>query len=657
MHDPHPQSSFSPLPPAFQFGRKNKEQALVGQRAELDHILEPGFKAASIYDGDDNTSIAGPSRLSSARTAGGLSALSRKSKDEGLRPSGSITSFHPNRDSAVSRRGLGGVYIDSSGRLHDTEYDPFAGVSEMSRRKSRRRSAFGGQQRRGSLSASDGSDVSSDSGRLAAPRTSYDGRRVSEEEKDKERDEIRRRLEVDRRRLDEVSGYAAARRRSMVSDRASGYHTINGRATPSIRSGHEDGISLAPNGRVPSRLSQHATLPSPRSPTFDGGISTLSGSSYATTRQSARPASSNGGGEESPRKHTETTPPELAKRELPNIKSKREEPPPTPLQQDYEEDDDDEEVYEETTQDTDTETPVTTAPLSPVMSAVKIPSIPSAHPAAAVPVIPLVLTPEPPEKDKPPPPYHEQHDNDTVVTTIRSARVPSKTLPKPPPKPKLSVPKQKVETAPDGATRVTGFAAGPPRAAVKPQTVASRTIKVPESVMSHNSSRSSEREHRKPAERPREQIFPETPAQAKRREEQERRHLRAGRTPAGALAADSVAASSRSRILPEIEIVDDDDPRIVFPSAGPRTRIQSHDHIIRSSSSIGRDNSSKSIKYNDSNKATSAIIEETGGGYVPSRWAQGDRNLRVTGEQKEMYRPKEWGGKHGDLGGRAEEWR
>lgn len=61
--------------------------------------------------------------------------------------------------------------------------------------------------------------------------------------------------------------------------------------------------------------------------------------------------------------------------------------------------------------------------------------------------------------------------------------------------------------------------------------------------------------------------------------------------------------------------------------------------------------------YHDSTHTTSAIIEETGGGYVPSRWAKGDRSLRVTTQDKDLYRPREWGGKHGNLGGREEEWR
>jgi hypothetical protein len=202
-------------------------------------------------------------------------------------------------------------------------------------------------------------------------------------------------------------------------------------------------------------------------------------------------------------------------------------------------------------------------------------------------------------------------------------------------------------------------------------------------------------------------VFPETPAQAKRREDKERRNLRAGRTTTTtvtASASNGSTATGRTRILPEIEIVEDDDPRIIFPPNGQATRVQTtHEHVIRSHYgdrrldttgptrlldppgmlSIGSrgygygrergeprddrdptrdrgdlDSSSRSVSVAyDSNKATSAIIAETGGGYLPSRWASGDRQLRVTEEQKERYRPTEWGGRHGDLGGRAEEWR
>jgi hypothetical protein len=53
----------------------------------------------------------------------------------------------------------------------------------------------------------------------------------------------------------------------------------------------------------------------------------------------------------------------------------------------------------------------------------------------------------------------------------------------------------------------------------------------------------------------------------------------------------------------------------------------------------------------------SSILEEGPGGYLPSRWASGDKQLRLTEDEKEMYRPREWGGKKGELGGRTEEWR
>lgn len=242
-------------------------------------------------------------------------------------------------------------------------------------------------------------------------------------------------------------------------------------------------------------------------------------------------------------------------------------------------------------------------------------------------------------------------------------------------------PAQKVERAPSGATRITGFDAAPRKVsqAISVQSVQSSVLKVPESVKSGASSRgSSEREHavhqrQKPVERPREQLFPETPAQSKRREDRERRNARVARPTTGRVVEPVMSSSSRSRILPEIQILEDDDPRIIFPPHGPSTRIQQprmvsqtpqspqqHSGIHSGPTSLNggerRDSSARSITFNDSNKATSTIIEETGGGYVPSLWAGGDRHLRTTEEERERYRPKEWGGKHGDLGGRPEGW-
>lgn len=535
--------------------------------------------------------------------------------------------------------------MDSTGRVHDTEYDPFAGVSEMSRRKSRRRSAFGGH-RRASASSASGSG-SSDESDVPQTRTSVDARLSTEEEK--EREEIKRRLEVERRRLDEVSGYAAARRKSMMSDRASGFMS-NGRSTPSIRSGNEDGMSvMTGNGTVrgTSRLGHHG--PSPLSPA--GAETNHHRSTSNVSGSSGRPRgnSSAAGNDESPRKHTEHTPPEAPEVDKPPPPYKRVASLAQPPQSNGS-------AVEDESEDE---------------------FVDAQEPQHRI-VQPDVLVTKPVKKSIP----GDKRRVETI-TTIKTAKV----LP--------PAPKQTVERAPDGATKITGFDAGPPRTPVFPQSVASvaSRMTVPESVLSHGSSRSSERDptreqrRTKPAERPREQLFPETPAQAKRREEKERRNLRVGRTPAGTHTSDTVASSSRSRVLPEIEFVDDDDPRIVFPPNGASTRVQTHEHVIRSSignrpdysgpTSLvgmsardrerysgdaasglsGRGDSNRSLRNNESTKATSIIIEETGGGYVPSRWASGDRKLRVTGEEKAQYRPIEWGGRHGDLGGRTDEWR
>jgi len=116
--------------------------------------------------------------------------------------------------------------------------------------------------------------------------------------------------------------------------------------------------------------------------------------------------------------------------------------------------------------------------------------------------------------------------------------------------------------------------------------------------------------------------------------------------------------------LPEIEILADDDPRVVIPADGRSTRIQTKytqaDHVIRpfaASSILDRPSSLRSGMAGSGTKAPSEILDEGHGGYVPTRWAKGDKLLRVTEDDKEKYRPKEWGGKTGDLAGKSEEWR
>lgn len=637
----------------------------MGHRNEINHILEPGYKASGAAARDDDvTSVAGPSRLSSVRTAGGFAALAgrRKDRDEQARASSSTASFQ--RDSKGP-----GVYIDSTGRLHDTEYDPFAGVAAVSRRKSKRRSAFGGHQRRGS-SSSGSSDASSDH---AAQRLD-DQERAQNEEPEKE---YRRRLEAERRQLDDVSGYAAARRRSVMSDRASGFYS--GRATPSIRSGREndDALSLA-NGRATSRLSQSHL---PTSPTFDNKSAISGGSSHTTNRRSNLANS-----EESPRKHTETVqvrPPQKHDRSQSASSSRLEKPivtvaPPEPLYDDddgEEEDEDDDEEVEERALEEDED--VAGSDEGEESFEEEAPPQYQENDRGITPQLRLkkselpALVPQPVVPRKAANGDAHQHHQVNVLPKVPKVVV-DKRLPDTPGQ-------SRVERAPSGATRITGFDAGPARPMPMSQSVQSHRL-ASESAFSATSSRSSEpnrqdgagEPRQRPKERPREQLFPETPAQAKKREERERRALRAGRTRAGELAADSgvkPGTSSRSRILPEIEIVDDDDPRIVFPSNGPSTRVQTRfNHVRTPSGSVvpasirrGSDNrsvpSSRSLRYDGSSKEPSAIIEESGGGYLPSRWAMGDKQLRVTEQDKDMYRPREWGGRHGDLGGRPEEWR
>ena len=503
LYDPHPSSAFSPLPPAFHLSNKHrKDQALAGQRAELDHILQPGYRT---IDGDA-TSGAGPSRH-----AGGLAA--KKNIGLGIRPSASMGSFR----AATAARG---VFVDSSGKAHDTEFDPFAGVAEMSRRKSRRRSAFGSNRRKGSESGS--SEAGSDLGEVYV-RRNHEGMPGGER---REEEEIKRRLEIERRRLDDVSGYAAARRRSMMSERSS-----TGRATPSVRS-HDDHHVPLDRAASKAKSSPGYYMRSPLSPTFGGPTST---SSYATTRTLPTTVEMLDGPEEDPKKSTETT-------------------------------------------------------------------------------------------------------------TI----------------------------GPNKKITITGFDPSHPET---PSMTHTASLKVPDTGRLSAGSRASTdylRDRPRPAERPREESFPETPAQVKRREDRQRR---TGMSRNPSLAVDTALSSGgKGRILPEIEIVEDDDPRIIFPTAGRSTRVQTtHDHVIRGPFSYAldalaagpsgmrrgsADHSARSVPMGGGdNKAPSSIIEAGPGGYLPSRWASGDRELRQTEDERDKYRPMEWGGKKGELGGQPEEWK
>ncbi|OCF40057.1 hypothetical protein I317_06132 [Kwoniella heveanensis CBS 569] len=554
-YDPHPDSKFAPLPPAFHLSSRQhkKDAALAGQRAELEHILQPEYKSSTHDVDGDSASIAGPSRHGGSRTAGGLGGLvDRKGKMSSvLRPSASISSFNAQANGNNGRRSgaLGGVYIDSNGKLHDTEFDPFGHISEMSRAKSRRRSAFGSDRRKGSDTSSSSDSGSEVADQQTAARRSTDTGR----ERDREEEEIRRRLEIERKRLDDVSGYAAARRRSMMSERS-------GRATPSIRSSEDGpttsiygaGTGLVPGAVGRSRSQQGHYIPSPLSPTFGIGHSPSLYSS-ATSRTAATPHELK----------SEGTPPE------------------------------------KTTETTSR-------------------------------------------------PRHET--------------------------------KSKIEVAKDGSKKITGFDA--PVSPVPPYTPTMGNSLAPPpvpdmgrmSVMSRGSSDIGRDRPPKPAERPREDLFPETPAQIKRREERERRagaSSRNGVHPrANGLAVDTVIATSgKGRILPEIEIVEDDDPRIIFPAEGKSTRVQSkHDHVIRGPFSHALDaqggyselaaagaggRRASSAKSLGGGSKPSTIIDEDGG-YLPSRWASGDRNLRITEDEREKYRPMEW--KHGEPGGKSDHW-
>lgn len=798
MHDPFSTS-------AFNLGRKNKEQARAGQRAELDHILEPGYKSSFNYD-DESTSVAGPSRLSSVRTAGGLSALSRRTKEklngeDNIHRSGSTASFANGNAAGGAKKS--GVYLDSTGRLHDTEYDPFAGVAELSRRRSRRRGAMRG--RRNSASSSDTTSSSEESGHGRGARTLSRGSMT--DDPDRDREEIRRRLDQERRKLDEVSGYAAARRRSMMSDRASGHYS--GRGTPSVRSGYEDTGSLHPsiapsgmtsitNGRTP-----RPNQPSPLSPTLSKSSkaqSAVSGGSGA----SSRAAESQKSVEDSPRKHTETVHSSMPRtqrsasdrtitqkmkdlgqtQDSGNISDdeaegdddfhdatddvnhveeegavEEEQPPPSydshqpqpqngrgapqpqePRMEEEGSEPESDESGEETASPLDRDRDVRFhEPQMERITSLQSPTQPSHEPIRRVhshsqapshPKHPRSVSskgrlerPAGPARtqshDYERPLYAEvdmvrelpllkprpakQHSQEAAIEVIktysrepREPREPREREPReakePPPPPKKDKGPTRVtggfESVPLPKQRVTGFEA-PRRPSGAPSGhsvaashlasshLAGRAGSIRSGVSSHSDDH--ERKRRpKPAERPREQLFPETPAQMKRREERERRELRSGKTPAGRLAADSVATSSRSRILPEIEIVDDDDPRIVFPSNGPATHSTARGHTfrapslslsnshfpgdhsgptsLRSDHRMADDTSSRSLAYHDSSKAPSAIIEESGGGYLPSRWASGDKALRLTEEEKERYRPREWGGRKGDLGGRPDQW-
>ncbi|ORX35246.1 hypothetical protein BD324DRAFT_84034 [Kockovaella imperatae] len=585
LYDPLADSSFHNAP--FHKHRKEKERAI--QRAEVDQFLDPAFQNTGTEPDGEAGSLAGPSRHHAPRTAGGLAGGEKR--PAGVRASTSLNKLRgPRTDTTAGRSG---VYLDASGKIHDTEFDPFAGVSEMSRRKSqRRRSAFGTTTRKTSESSSStsGSEVGADS-----QGASVNGSAARTPDA-KGEEEVRIKMEMERRRQEEASSLAAAKRRSLVSERGS---LGGGRYTPSLRSSDEamtTAQSLAMDRLgLRSGSKSGGYTPSPLSPTFGQAGTATSTTSFF-----------NGGN-----------------RYQPDITI-------------------DESSPQKTTQ---------------VFGS----SYSTTHFGEA-----------PRQKEKTPMSV-SVHDKKITVTGFDAPVTPTPVSPEPAP-----------SVARETRKITRGFSA--------PQ---GDTLRVPDSGrMSAASSRHSNESARPRLEElAREDIFPETPAQAKRREEKQRRAARSTgniHSRVGSLAIDTaLTARGGGRLLPEIEIVEDDDPRIVFPQDGKTTRVQTkHDHVIRGpfshainaqsqqgggngpaglglggsgGSALGRPSSIDQVTLGaggvaGGSKAGSTILDENGG-YLPSRWAGGDRALRTTEDEKEKYRPREWGGKHGDAHGQPEEWR
>lgn len=566
MNDANPGSSFSPLPPAFNISsRHRKDQVAAGQRAELEHILEPEYKSVSNYSLDDNN--AGPSRRKE-RTAGGLMG-----NGAGLRSHSSLANFRPRAGSNSTtgqqrqKSGLGGVYVDANGKVHDTEYDPFAGVAEVTRAKSKRRSAFGSDKRR-----------TSDSGSSVSGSSSIDktASRHGSEGAPKDEEEIRRRRESERKRFEDVASHAAmVRRRSVLSQRSA---QDNGRITPSLKSSNinEDTMSAVQNFHLDRLQMQNGRSKSSQGSTYQYDIG-----------KSKSPLS-------------------------PTFDNHSHHSPYNPLP---------------TVADSD-ERPVKSTEIAT-----------TARPTA-----------------------HTRKSSTTSTTAMQ---------PPPPPAP---VPKSKVEIKEGGTRKITGFDApsSPMPSVATPRInplLAPPSARLSASSRSRGSSETSREPRTKPPERPREEVYPETPAQQKKREEKERRQARSGVGFAGSSTYSRPPTINfnhgiSARVLPEIQILEDDDPRVIVPADGRTTRVQTKytqaDHVIKpfaTGSIMAAGGSLSSIPLATSTKAPSEILDEGQGGYVPTRWARGDKALRVTEDEKEKYRPKEWGGKTGDLAGKPEEWK
>ena len=542
LPDPHPDSAFAPLPSGLNIHlhRKDKDKERAAQRAEVDRLLQPGYRTS--LDGDGLTSMAGPSRntrtMTSPRKAlngiGGNNMRTTQSMGafQGIRPMGS---------------GRGGVYLDASGHIHDRDYDPFAKVAEMSKAKSRRKSAFGTDRRKASSSTVSTASASDAGNEPNGVSDSADAADKSPEQV--QEDDLKTRQEVERRKQEELSSVTVAKRRSILSDRSS----VTGRATPSLRSS-DDG-SAVPTSSALDRFnskSRSRTITSPFTPGYNHLTATTTSSFAARTQLSSV-------GDSPPQKTSEVTSPHS--------------------------------TYHRSRAKT---------PNSTIVNDKKITV--TGFDAPVTPVLPSLPQP------------------DSVASHI------------------------------DG-----------------------NKLKVPNSGrMSVASRRSTDSARPRPLERAREDIFPETPAQLKRREDRERRSGKVGpsgvntlTSRVGSLAIDTSLTSSGGRILPEIEIVEDDDPRIVFPEGGKTTRVQkTHDHVIRGpfSHALQAQSSGGSVlgRQSSPDLARIASVQSQPGaaggsgsrppssfldgpsGYLPSRWATGDRDLRTTEEAKDKYRPLEW---------------
>jgi hypothetical protein len=246
----------SPIPSAFNLSSRHREAKVAeGQRAEAEHMLNPEYRSAHNFSLDDNH--AGPSRRKE-RTAGGILG------GTALKATSSLSNFKgPGKKSQLSAGS--GVYVDAEGRVHDTEFDPFAAVAEVTRNKSRRRSAFGSERKRGSDSDSTASEDSMDK---AGPGPGSDG--TANEEA------LRQRRESERRRFEDVSGQAMMRRKSFLSQRSG-----EGRMTPSLRSEDQPMSAIQHyhldrlGARTKSSQSQGSFNRSPLSPTFGHSPSSI----------------------------------------------------------------------------------------------------------------------------------------------------------------------------------------------------------------------------------------------------------------------------------------------------------------------------------------------------------------------------------------------